>query len=660
MTERDLRERDIRERDILVASNEYAYVQDLTKGDIVLYVGPTKISLSNTERLVELRGGRFVPVRAEDGTLGVSAFVQATSAQYIVLENPPKDPSTRPTKGPNSGVELLVGRKVVVPGPASFPLWPGQRAEVVDAHSLREDEYLVVRVYDAIPGDPRPIGHQFVVRGTDTSFFVPATGLEVVPRASGREGTSWVRKAHRLRKGFGLHVRVLKAFEALEGDQLPPGAYSAGRDVFLIDREGYFFPTENIEIVTEIAPVPIAEREGLYVRETATGRLVTIEGPTNYLPDPTQVAVVGPARAVYVPSGFAVLVTAKNRRQVVRGPTTRVLAHEEELETLKLSTGKPKSNDKRIETTFLQIDGNKVSDVVRVKTRDHNDLEVMLSYRVSFVTKENEPERWFHVEDYVGLLCDHLGSLVRGASRQVSLEQMHEGGVEIVRTAVLGERKDGAARPGRPFEENGMWVYDVEVLEIRILDAQVKDLLEQAQRNGILADVARREEALRLETERTREEVERGVLGSKLETLRTKVDVEGAKRALAAAEIASRVAVDREERLGMARNEADALTALQAARQEVAEREADLARRVGEAKVAAFEKQMAALHPELVATLKSLGNQHLAAELSKNIAPLAILGGESVGDVVERLLGSLPVGANGVVRDALPARTKRG
>ena len=651
-------ERDTRERDILVASNEYAYVQDLTKGDIVLYVGPTKISLSNTERLVELRGGRFVPVRAEDGTLGVSSFCQATSAQYIVLENPPKDPTTRATKGPNSAIELLVGRKVVVPGPASFPLWPGQRAEVVDGHLLCEDEYLVVRVYDAIPNDPRPIGHQSVVRGTDTSFFVPTTGVEVVPRALGREGTAWVRKAHRLRKGFGVHVRVLKTFDALEGEQLPAGKHTAGSDVFLVDREGYFFPTENVEIVTEIAPVPIAEREGLYVREIATGAITTIEGPANYLPDPTKVAVVGPARTVYVPSGFAVLVTAKNRRQVVRGPTTRVLGHEEELETLRLSTGKPKTSDKRIETAMLQVDGNKVSDIVRVKTRDHNDLEVMLSYRVSFVTKENQPERWFNVEDYVGLLCDHLGSLVRGAARQVSLEQMHEGGVEIVRTAVLGERKEGAARPGRAFEENGMWVYDVEVLELRILDPQVKDLLEKAQRNGILADVARREEALRLETERTREEVERGVLASKLETIRARVGVEDAKRALAAAEVASRVAVDREERLGMSKNEADALLAISAARQDVAEKDADLARRVGEAKVAAFEKQMAALAPELVATLKTLGHQQLAAELSKNVAPLAILGGESVGDVVERLIGSLPVGANGAVRDALPPRKR--
>src|SRR5205085_10792778 len=102
-------ERDIRERDTLVASNEYAYVQDLTKGDIVLYVGPTKISLSNTERLVELREGRFVPMRGEDVGGGVSAFVAASSAQYVVLENPAKDPAAKPVKGSNSSIELSSG-----------------------------------------------------------------------------------------------------------------------------------------------------------------------------------------------------------------------------------------------------------------------------------------------------------------------------------------------------------------------------------------------------------------------------------------------------------------------------------------------------------------------------------------------------------------------
>src|SRR5215212_652995 len=136
-------ERDARERDILVAANEYAYVQDLTKGDIVLYVGPTKISLSNTERIVELKGDRFLPVRADDVSFGVSAFTTASSSQYIVLENPAKDLLLKPIRGSNASVELLVGRKIVVPGPVTFPLWAGQRARVIDGHPLREDEYLV-------------------------------------------------------------------------------------------------------------------------------------------------------------------------------------------------------------------------------------------------------------------------------------------------------------------------------------------------------------------------------------------------------------------------------------------------------------------------------------------------------------------------------------
>jgi hypothetical protein len=74
------------------------------------------------------------------------------------------------------------------------------------------------------------------------------------------------------------------------------------------------------------------------------------------------------------------------------------------------------------------------------------------------------------------------------------------------------------------------------------------------------------------------------------------------------------------------------------------EKEAEIERRRVEAQVSAFREQMGALHPELVATLKMLGSQHLAAELSKNVSPLAILGGESVVAVVEKLIGSLPIG----------------
>lgn len=664
-------EREVRERDILVASNEFAYVQDLTKGDIVLYVGPTKISLSNTERLVEFKSERFVPVRGEDGGLGVSPFVAATSAQYLVLENPTKDAGVRPVKGNNSAVELMNGRKVVVPGPVTFPLWPGQKAKVIAGHELREDEYLIVRVYEQVDGDASPIGTEKIVKGSDTSFYVPRTGLEVVPHEKG-----YVRKALLLRKNMGLHMRVVKPFTAKEGDQVPPGVYASGQDIFLKEREGFFFPTEQLEIVGEVQSIPIAEKEGIYVREIETGKISTVAGPTNFLPDPTKQELVpryldpetaalygiahhNPLRAIsiYIPPSTAVLVTAKNKREMVQGPQTRILAYDEDLEVLTLSTGRPKSDDKLLPTCFLQTEGNKVSDVVRLKTADHVELEALLSYRVSFVTRSGATaaetqagqESWFQVKNYVALLCDHLGSILRAAARTNSIEAFHANSTELLRTAILGKKAGAVAgepekRPGRRFDENGMFVYDVEVLDVRILDADVKKLLSDAQRSAIVSEVGRKQEEMRLANERVREEVNRQIYEAQIVTLGKAVDLEKAKKENAVARLGGVIDLDRMEKVGRATNEAEALGIASTARSIAAEKEAELERNALEARVAAFEKQMGALAPELIATLKNLGNQSLAAELSKNLAPLAILGGDSVAEIAERLLSSLPIG----------------
>ena len=326
-------DRDIRERDILVASNEYAYVQDLTKGDIVLYVGPTKISLSNTERLVQFVQDRFQTLGDKDSGGGVQPFVAASLSQYIVLENPPKDATSKPVKGNNSAIELLYGRKVVVSGPATFPLWPGQKAKVVDGHALYEDQYLRVRVYEKIEGDPSPIGTEKIIKGAETSFYISRTGLEVVPDEKGYvrnavtltdgqycilRGTQNRRRYVRgpavvfpeaweefvtrngskvflatpMKKDRGLYIRAVKEFEAKEGDQIPPGRYRPGQELFLQDQEGFFFPTEFLEVIGEVHAVPLADKEGVYVRHIATGRIHTVVGPKNFLPDPTQVEVV--------------------------------------------------------------------------------------------------------------------------------------------------------------------------------------------------------------------------------------------------------------------------------------------------------------------------------------------------------------------------------
>lgn len=668
-------EREIRERDILVASNEFAYVQDLTKGDIVLYVGPTKISLSNTERLVELRGDRFAPARSEEPGAGVQPFVVASSAQYIVLENPPKDATVRPVKGSNSALELLVGRRVVVPGPATFPLWPGQRARVVDGHRLREDEYLVVRVYERTGDDDPPIGTEHIVTGSDTSFYVPRSGLEVVPHDG-----DYVRTAERLRLSTGLHLRVLRSFVAGDGDVVPPGAYQAGQDVFLAGREGFFFPTDRLEVVAEVAAIPLAEGEGLHVRDLETGRIDTVLGPRTYLPDPTRVEIVSravpphlaalygvaatrpPGRAVSiaVPPNTAVMVTAQGRREVVRGPRVRTLDHDEELEVLALSTGRPKSDAKLLPTCFLQLEGNKVSDVVRLETADHVGLEVALSYRVSFVTRDGAPERWFHVKDYVGLLCDHLGSRVRAAARAVGIDAFHGHATELVRDALLGDKRGDGKRAGRLFEENDMWLYDVEVLDVRILDEEVGELLADAQRTAILFQIDRKREELRLSTETLREEVTRQIHEAQRATTDAAERLEVGRRQVALAQAASRVEVERSERLGRARSDAEALALRSEAEAAAAARAQELELAALAARVEAFRAQMAAMHPELVATLQAVGNRQAAAELTRNLAPLAILGGDSVAEVASRLLGSLPLGPRGEPATALVAPARAG
>ncbi|MBW2461641.1 MAG: hypothetical protein JRH11_08335 [Deltaproteobacteria bacterium] len=559
-----------------------------------------------------------------------------------------------PTPGANTAVGLRSGRKVVVPGPTEFPLWPGQRAEVVDGHSLRQDEYLIVRVYDdTFAEDLPPIGTEIIVRGTERSFYVPRSGFEVIP-----EGGRYVRKAWRMEQSSGLHLRVVAPFEAGADDQLPQGDYASGQDVFLSGREGFFFPTESVVVVGAVSAVPLAENEGIYVRDIRSGAIRVAMGATAFLPDPTKEEVVvrgfaaaDTARygvtgdetrvpAVYVPPSTAVMVVAKDRREVVTGPRTRLLGYDENLEELTLSTGRPKSDQDLLTTCFLRVDGNKVSDVVHVETEDHVALALTLSYRVSFL---GEPQRWFAVKDYVGLLCDHTSSIIRGVAPGISLEDFYGDGTGIVRDAVLGPRGEESRREGRHFDENGMWVYDVEVLAISILDPEVDALLGGAQRMAIVSEIARKKEGLRLGDEKLKEEVRQAIYRAQVVTIGAQVEHENADRVAKLAAARTSLDLDHLENVDRASHDAEAFTLRSRARLAESQAEAELEKQRLDAQAAAFRSQMQAMTPELVATLKTLGNQALARDLSKHLSPLAILGGESVADVAERLLDRLPL-----------------
>jgi major vault protein len=216
---------------------------------------------------------------------------------------------------------------------------------------------------------------------------------------------------------------------------------------------------------------------------------------------------------------------------------------------------------------------------------------------------------------------------------------------------VLGARAEEGRREGRNFEENGMWVYDVEVLALEVLDPEVESLLSSAQRMAIVSEIGRKKQALRLGDERLTEEVSQAIYRTRVATVASQIELERAERDAKLAAARTKLDLDRLETVERATHDAEAFTVRSRARVAQAEAEAMLEKSRLDAQASAFREQMEALAPELVATLRTLGNQTLARDLSMHLSPLAILGGDSVADVAERLLDRLPL-ALGSVADA--------
>lgn len=200
---------------MILSPNEFALIRDDTKGEVNTHVGPLKTSLATSDQPVifDEKTKLFTPCSLQRA---VQTLKTAPEGFYVILKNPQKDLKQPMKTGKLSTPDLDVGRKINLPGPVSFALHPGQMAQVVKGHHLKSNEYLIVRVYDekaaresgsagivvqksdapstsvANVFDPARVtmGELFVIKGTDVSFYIPPTGIEVV-----QEGDRYVRQA---------------------------------------------------------------------------------------------------------------------------------------------------------------------------------------------------------------------------------------------------------------------------------------------------------------------------------------------------------------------------------------------------------------------------------------------------------------------------------
>lgn len=356
--------------------------------------------------------------------------------------------------------------------------------------------------------------------------------------------------------------------------------------------------------------------------------------------------------SINVWTGYAINVVSKTgNREVVIGPTTRLLNYDETLESMELSTGRPKTTDKLLETAYLRVENNKISDLINVQTKDFVDVQIKVSYCVDFL--EEYKDKWFCVENYVKYMCDRQRSLLKREAKKHDIEDFYANATDIVRSIALDKSKElkEGERTGRFFAENGMLVHDVEVLSIAV-DRDVANILENHQTEMIqktleLSDATKRMEVVTklAEYEQKEAQLKHDNKMYALE-LNQKLEIEKMEKQ---AELAMKQRAEDEARK---QAEADMQVILDVIQESQLERnkKADEAKIATEKELAEIEKNrqaayaetvasiMKSVSPELVAAMNAKSNADIMESLGNAVAPYSIANGESIAETINTML----------------------
>lgn len=328
-------------RDLVLAPSEYAYMQDVTKGVIKTYTGPTVINPTAQERPVffNQETKRFEPCALEQA---VQQSAVAPEGYYLILDNPSQRGEHPTAGGVLPSPDLEVGRKINITGPVSFALWPGQIVKLVQGHNLRSNQYLLVRVYNedearknwgkavikpagdagaepsgGISRAPAElsVGKLFIIKGTDVSFYIPPTGVGVVTD----ENNEYVRDALTLER---LEYSILV-------DQNGKKRYERGPQVVFPETTETFVQREGAR---KFRALELNEIQGLHIKVIAP----YTDGKRQYK-EGDELFITGKETAIYFPreehslvrydgrdKHFAVAVPAGEARYVMNRKTGEI------------------------------------------------------------------------------------------------------------------------------------------------------------------------------------------------------------------------------------------------------------------------------------------------------------------------------------------------
>jgi major vault protein len=351
---------------------------------------------------------------------------------------------------------------------------------------------------------------------------------------------------------------------------------------------------------------------------------------------------------VEVYNNYAALFTRKDgTRRVVVGPETVLLEYDEKPVAVHFSTGDEKSNHRTMQSAFLRVLNNRVSDEISVETSDGFTARLYVRYHLNFTGED--AKKWFDVENYVQFLCERTRSIIRREIKRRTVTDLKENAIDILRDTILGVKIEDGTRPGRYFHENSMHVLEMDV-STPVIDNDVEremHRMEQEQLRRQLALKARQEE---LDHITAMEDLQRKILEANQATTDKRHELDQTSIAYEYQLKNARVAGDGEStRLKLVsdmdqQDFLDSIAEAERARREATTQLAIEERRAyAQIEIDKLKGQADAISPQLADAIRQLGDDKVVETLVHGLSPLSILGGDSVADIVKNMLAGTPV-----------------
>ena len=625
----------------------------------------------------------------------VSFYIPPTGIE-VIPQTPSKDDYVRDAvtlerleyailKDEDGEKRYVHGPAVVFPKPTETFVSAPKGGTIFRALELSPISGIYIKViadYEDESGTKHPVGEELFITGNDQMIYYPRPEHAMI-----QYDGKYMHHAIAIPEGEGRYIlnRLTGEIKTIEGPQmyLPDPRKEVVVKRKLTTKECQLIYPGNLEVLNynaelnEKAIEKLARKGGtqaisdainnayntsnqeatlaIFEAGSNISRGVSYTKPRTITLDTKYDGVVG----INVWTGYAVNVVSKTgKNEVIVGPAARLLKYDETLEAIELSTGTPKTAEHLLRTGYLKIENNKISDIIEAQTKDFVDVKIKVSYCVNFL--EAYKDKWFSVENYVKYLCDRQRSLIKREIKKYNIEEFYKKSTDIVRNIAINynpekikaeDKSKKVAPAGRLFKENGMLVYDTEVLGVGV-ERGIAAILERHQTDIITKCLELTDAKKRAEVQKDLAKYEREEMDMRHTNAMHKLELE---KKLALEKIAQKEALAEKARAQkQAETQAEAdlqkvLDTIQAAKL-ARDKNEDNARIETEKKLAEIEKAkqeayantvktiMESVSEELVAALTSNANADMLEVVTKAMSPYAMANGESVADVTNKLL----------------------